>query len=186
VTSELQFKLDESRLHIYSSLTLYERWLDSELVKLVFPFDSPTTILPLATIAIILVFYTLLLIKLKPSQEEIEMTENNSVKLENPRKPAVQTEAIGNASEEIMSTVEEKPAETIEIEADTENIGVKETKNNKDRESKKAFFLFGERDFEGCPHKFGYLKSLRKNAPIPDECFGCPQILECLMTRKSK
>jgi hypothetical protein len=68
------------------------------------------------------------------------------------------------------------------------NEDLKETKKkiNKEEELRKSFFLFGERQFEGCPHKFGYLKSLRKNAPIPDECFGCPQILECLMTRKNK
>jgi len=156
-------------------------------VKLVFPFDSPLTIIPLAVIATILVFYTVLLIKLKPSKEEIETTENDSIKPENIEKPIAQTETIGNASEEVTPTVQEMPAEPIEIEADAESIDVKETrKNNKDRELNKSFFLFGERDFEGCPHKFGYLKSLRKNAPIPDECFGCPQILECLMTRKSK
>jgi len=47
------------------------------------------------------------------------------------------------------------------------------------KEEKKAFFLFGETEFNGCTFKFGYLKSLPKNKPIPDECFGCPQILEC-------
>jgi hypothetical protein len=156
-------------------------------VKLVFPLDSPITILPLAAIATILAFYTVLLIKLKPSQKEIEITENDSAKLEKIEESIAQTETIENASEEVTPTVQKTPAETIEIESDTESIDVEKTKNNsKARESKKAFFLFGERDFEGCPHKFGYLKSLRKNAPIPDECFGCPQILECLMTRKSR
>jgi hypothetical protein len=155
-------------------------------VKLVFPFDSPTSILPLAVIGIILVFYTVLLIKLKPSPEEMQTTENHSVKVENLEKPIAQTETIENASEEATPTVQEMPVEAPEIEADAESVEVKETNNNKARASKKSFFIFGERDFEGCPHKFGYLKSLRKNAPIPDECFGCPQILECLMTRKSK
>src|SRR3990170_2422011 len=51
--------------------------------------------------------------------------------------------------------------------------------NNKSKDSKKAFFLFGETEFNGCAFKRGYLKSLPKNEPIPDECFGCPQILEC-------
>jgi len=52
--------------------------------------------------------------------------------------------------------------------------------NNKSKDSKKAFFLFGETEFKGCAFKRGYLKSLPKNKPIPDECFGCPQILECI------
>jgi hypothetical protein len=45
---------------------------------------------------------------------------------------------------------------------------------------KKSFYLFGQKDFEGCPHEFEYLKTLPKNTPIPDECFGCAQIIECL------
>jgi hypothetical protein len=52
--------------------------------------------------------------------------------------------------------------------------------NNKSKDSKKAFFLFGETEFNGCSFKLGHLKSLPKNKPIPDECFGCPQILECI------
>ena len=159
-------------------------------MKLVFPFDSPLTIIPLVIIAAILVFYTLLLIKLKPSKEdiEIETTENDSIELKKLENPITPTETIVNASEEVTSAVQEEPAEASQTEAKALNGDVEGTqkKNNKDKELKKAFFLFGERDFEGCPHKFGYLKSLRKNAPIPDECFGCPQILECLMTRKSK
>jgi hypothetical protein len=52
--------------------------------------------------------------------------------------------------------------------------------DNKNKDDKKAFFLFGETEFKGCTFKMGYLKSLPKNKPIPDECFGCPQILECI------
>jgi hypothetical protein len=166
-----------------SSLNLYDRRLNSKPVKLVFPFDSPFTILPLAVIATILVFYTLLLIKLKPK----ETIENDLTEAKNNEIQIAPTETIENASQEITSTVQEESTETSQTEANTENIDVEEPKkNDENKESKKAFFLFGEREFEGCPHKFGYLKSLRKNAPIPDECFGCPQILECLMTRKSK
>ena len=157
-------------------------------MKLVFPFDSPITIIPLVIIAAILVFYTLLLIKLKPSKEDIETTENDSIAPKKLEKPTTPTEIIVNASEEVTSAVQEEPTEASQPEVNALNgdVEVNEKKNNKDEELKKSFFLFGERDFEGCPHKFGYLKSLRKNAPIPDECFGCPQILECLMTRKSK
>ena len=169
-----------------SSLNLYDRRLNSKPVKLVFPFDSPLTILPLAVIATILVFYTLLLIKLKP-KENIETVENDLTEAKNNEIQITPTETIETPSQEITSTVQEETPEASQTEANTENVNVEELKkNNKNKESKKAFFLFGEKEFEGCPHKFGYLKSLRKNAPIPDECFGCPQILECLMTRKSK
>jgi len=30
-----------------------------------------------------------------------------------------------------------------------------------------------------CPHHFGYLKKLSKDAPIPDECFTCPRMADC-------
>ena len=162
-------------------------------MKLVFPFDSPITIVPLVVIAAILVFYTVLLIKLKPSKEYIETSENDSIELKKLEKPITPTEISGNTTEEVTSAVQEEPTEASQPEVNQTGVNAlngnlegTEKKNNKDKELKKSFFLFGERDFEGCPHKFGYLKSLRKNAPIPDECFGCPQILECLMTRKSK
>jgi len=176
-----------------SSLNLYDRRLNSKLVKLVFPFDSPLTFIPLVVIAAILAVYTLLLIKLKPSKEDIETTENDSIELKKLEKPTTPTETSGNASEEATPALQEEPTEASQTEVNQTRVNalngdLKETrkKNNKDKELKKSFFLFGEKDFEGCPHKFGYLKSLRKNAPIPDECFGCPQILECLMTQKSK
>jgi len=33
---------------------------------------------------------------------------------------------------------------------------------------------------QNCPHFFGYVRSLPKNTPIPDECLGCPWIVQCL------
>jgi hypothetical protein len=31
----------------------------------------------------------------------------------------------------------------------------------------------------GCNHKFGYLRTLRIDAPIPSECLSCDRIIEC-------
>jgi len=31
-----------------------------------------------------------------------------------------------------------------------------------------------------CRHFFGYLKKIPKNTQIPDECFGCPRMVDCL------
>jgi hypothetical protein len=57
----------------------------------------------------------------------------------------------------------------------------------KEKATKKAFYLFGETKFESCQHKFGYLENKLKNKPIPDECFGCPKLLDCsTKTKKSK
>jgi len=37
-----------------------------------------------------------------------------------------------------------------------------------------------------CPHFFGYVRSLPKNTPIPDECLGCPWIVQCLTHNAEK
>jgi hypothetical protein len=36
-----------------------------------------------------------------------------------------------------------------------------------------------------CIHHFGYLRAFPKNSPIPDECFGCEKIVDCLVSKKS-
>ena len=32
---------------------------------------------------------------------------------------------------------------------------------------------------QGCQHKFGYLRTLAKDATLPDECLSCEKIIEC-------
>jgi len=31
-----------------------------------------------------------------------------------------------------------------------------------------------------CPHYLGYLATLPKGTPFPEECFGCRQVIQCL------
>jgi hypothetical protein len=65
------------------------------------------------------------------------------------------------------------------------NMKANQKDNSKSKDRMKAFFLFGETEFDHCKFELGYLKSLPKNKPIPDECCGCPKILECIaLTRK--
>jgi hypothetical protein len=66
------------------------------------------------------------------------------------------------------------------------NMKASEKDNNKSKDRMKAFFLFGETEFDHCKFELGYLKSLPKNKPIPDECCGCPKILECIALTKKK
>jgi len=35
-----------------------------------------------------------------------------------------------------------------------------------------------------CAHEFGYLKNLPRNTPVPDECFGCPKVMQCLFPKE--
>jgi hypothetical protein len=37
--------------------------------------------------------------------------------------------------------------------------------------------------FQKCVHQFGYLRTMPKNTPIPDECFGCPKVLRCMFPK---
>jgi len=37
-----------------------------------------------------------------------------------------------------------------------------------------------------CPKFFGYLKNIPKNVSIPDECFRCPKMVECLYYNPSE
>jgi len=34
-----------------------------------------------------------------------------------------------------------------------------------------------------CPHRFGYLKTLPEDAPIPDECLTCPRMIRCFVKK---
>jgi len=42
------------------------------------------------------------------------------------------------------------------------------------------------KDKRDCPHFFGYVRNLPKNTPIPDDCLGCPWIVECLTQQAEK
>jgi hypothetical protein len=44
----------------------------------------------------------------------------------------------------------------------------------------KSYATKSKTSFQNCVHNFGYLRSLPKNTPVPDECFGCPKAMQCL------
>jgi len=66
------------------------------------------------------------------------------------------------------------------------NMKANQKDNSKSKDRMKAFFLFGETEFDHCKFELGYLKKLPKNKPIPDECCGCPKILECIALTKKQ
>lgn len=33
---------------------------------------------------------------------------------------------------------------------------------------------------EECAHQFGYLSGYPLNQPVPEECFGCPNAIQCM------
>ena len=145
-----------------------------------------------ATVAIILAFCTTFLIKTKSSRRnksalEKEFEESTKAKKieesTKTKKIEESTKAKKNPNEKPGSAVKtqeapEEPSESVQNLPHTDTR--EDRKKEPVKEKKKSFFIFGKTSFEGCPHEFGHLRNLPKNAPIPDECFGCSQILECL------
>ena len=37
-----------------------------------------------------------------------------------------------------------------------------------------------EKNHVKCLHNFGYLSKLNKSASIPEECFFCPKVVDCI------
>lgn len=156
----------------------------------------------MAAVAIILASYTIFLIKLKPTKEnqytskgDFEKEKKPMMKPKSPNKQTKSTNTQKTISKKAKSAIEDQeiPEDAVErtrtkthIQEQALKLTQEIQKRKKNKEVKKSFFLFGKKDFEGCTHEFGYLKSLPKNTPIPDECFGCPQILDCLMRSKSE
>lgn len=180
------------------------------------PFDSPLGIPLIAATAIIITLYAILLIKLDPrptvlekpktanreprksSTKDTEPIETTETHVESPKTPLPVndyqpspevTQPSGTIKESLRepTTMGESVPARPPIETHIETAEMEEApKPKEDEESKKSFYLFGEKNFEGCSHKFAYLNGLPKNTPIPDECFGCPQIVECLRNLKVK
>lgn len=159
-----------------------------------FPLElSLLDIALMAVVAIILTFYAIFLVKLKPTKEIDPTLERNFekkgkavVKLKKTEKLITPVEAEKITIEEAASSVENPKFSKESAEAEAHIETEENNKKKKDKEAKKSLFLFGKRDFGGCVHEFGYLRTVPKNTPIPDECFGCPRILECLIPSKSK
>ena len=37
-----------------------------------------------------------------------------------------------------------------------------------------------KKNYSNCANYFGYLAKLSKEAPVPEECFLCPKVVECI------
>ena len=146
-----------------------------------FPFEpSFIGIALLVAITTIIILYVTLLLRLKPptettikrppkkepstkepvkppaTQPELSIEEQKS-----PKRPTVPGKTSKSAILVEISETPEKPSEHIEAPESTEETPA------------------SARPPE-CPHYFGYLKKLPKNAQIPDECLGCPRLVECI------
>jgi len=153
------------------------------------------------TIAIIL-FYVLFISKLKFSETTINESSNEEIPKKNKIKPVLPaeknlkplsnypSESGKNSAPKTVGQVKSLKEETGKVEKKEETSKIKENvfsepsvdqkETDQSKDARKSFFLYGKVEFEGCKFKYGYLKTMPKYKPIPDECFGCPHILECV------
>jgi hypothetical protein len=137
-----------------------------------------------AVVALFIVFITVLM-KLNPTTEKKENFETQ-IKIESqkllqtspitPRNPP--PAPLAPPAKTDVPKVTEKPPVAISPTIGGSSIQPKqETPTPAKTESASS-----KRD---CIHQFGYLRTLPKNKPIPDECFGCTKIVECLINAKN-
>ena len=142
----------------------------SEECVMMFPFALSLFDSGLLIIVVILVlFYLIVLIKLKPSNEGEKTLKTKSLK-QNIRK-SFSTERRSNPV--IPHENREEPEERVKAierpeSTPTASVDAKKPESSRNNQS------------SGCPHHFGYLKEHPKNIPIPNECLTCTKIMECL------
>jgi len=140
-------------------------------------FDLSTiNILLIAAMVVLFVLFITILIKLNPSTETREKFETQ-IKVESKKLlPTSPIEPQNPPTKIDILRVTEKPS------APTPSESREISKPEKTVAPVKTEPASSKRD---CLHQFGYLRTVPKNAPIPDECFGCPKIVECLVAEKN-
>lgn len=165
-------------------------------------FDlSTTNIILTAAVVGLLVFFIALLIKLNPSTEKkenlrprIEVDEQeplhsptvlhshqpsriDATRIEAPEvaeKPMMTVgSTIGGGSTQTKQ-VTQGPPPTYRENRETPRLPEKPVATAKTESSSVKY----------CPHHYGYLYTFPKNSPIPNECFGCEKIVDCLVNTK--
>src|SRR3990170_5931600 len=168
-----------------------------------FDFSTTNIILTVAVVGLFIFFITLLM-KLNPSTEKKENFENkigverqkplqtshfmpqnpqptriDAPRIEVPRaveKPLVTVgPTVGGGSVQTKQ-VAPAPAPTFR---ESREIPRLPEKNGGAQAKTEAFPTRKD-----CLHHFGYLRTFPKNSPIPDECFGCEKIVDCLVSNK--
>ena len=157
--------------------------------------DVFIVLIPIALIISVIASYATFIVKFKPKIEtESEKSKivkkvqplptesKNTTKQKETRKSAnVEPKLL--MEEEILNTKKKKKKLTKVFKKLMRDSKIRKTQKRKAKKEeleKKSFLLFGTTEFEGCPHFFGHLHNLvEENKPIPDECYGCPKMMEC-------
>ncbi len=82
---------------------------------------------------------------------------------------------VNESLTEEFSIPEKISEESLEVEGRVEEVAEIEAPIQKRRAKERA----KTETAPECKHQFGYLRTLPRNASIPDECLGCERIVEC-------
>jgi len=180
-----------------------------------FSFDlSTVNILLIVGVVALFIFFVTVLMKLNPSTEtkerdalhirEVELEKQKQLQIElNVPRPSLEVkETIPVAVEKPLEKPFEKPLEKPlvavptyvgrpSIPTEQENKTLILSRPKEVVVSKPPVIVAPKAENNhpsrrDCLHQFGYLRTLPKNAPIPDECFGCLKVVECLVKAKTK
>ena len=174
-----------NRFLISSSISLFSGYTGLFYWLIVAASAATSFILGLDKLGIIQIIWKKFSIKNESYEPEIHMTTKDEsyepeiyVATEKPQTVSSTASSMVKQKILVKQKVEPAPVNNEEI------IMAIEKDRQKTKDNMKAFFLFGETQFKNCQHKLGFLKKKLKNNPIPDECFGCPNLLDCFKSTK--
>lgn len=163
-------------------------------------FDLSTTNILLITAAVaLLILFITVLMKLNPSTQKKETYERD-ITLK--RQKLFQTQQslppkpLSVAKENVQATAE-KPLVLVNttvgelsLQKNQENKTPIVSQSNeampKPQKTVASRVATSSSSRGDCLHQFGYLRTLPKNTPIPDECLGCQRVVECLVEAKRR
>ena len=122
--------------------------------------DDPYLLTGVLLVAMI-PLYILIIKKLRPTQPRARTTNVNHIK------NAYDNNPYNNANNHANNNT------------NNHNLRLKKKKNIA-LEKKPTRSVQVENPEHVCYHDFGYLRTIPKNASIPNDCLGCPKIVECL------
>ena len=135
------------------------------------PFDTGLMAITIAS----LVLYLMVVIKLEPPTESVDRYLEKKLHKKEPEKPKLTIKTSKPEMPAGLTEIPEMPEALPEESPESVGVPKPQTAPPKHPEARPS----------GCPHFFGYLKTVPKNTRIPDECFGCPKLMECFLRRSA-
>lgn len=167
-------------------------------VKIMFSFDaSSTNLLLTAAVAGLFVGFVILLLKLKPStvREEITEPEPDEIIVQSQKQLRIPLGVSQTSPDRKIDVPEASERKIVEVGATAAGASfqtsqdiapltsVEKNEHPNLGKTQASIKQSSHSSTKDCLHFFGYLHTFPKNSPIPDECFGCEKIVDCLVTK---